>query len=174
MLFFCLFLLLSVLTVFLCAPVVIRYTRDDRDVLSFHFVFFSVSFFKGSDGEKKKKRKRAKKDGAGAPRVFLRALQSLRPKGRLCLYSLPMPKALAPDRAAFLTGIYLFLASALSAPFGYMTTDPLLNTKTQTTAPLDLRLQIRTFAFLYTFLMFLVHYQQEKEAKRTHGRNKNE
>ena len=174
MLFFCLFLLLSVLTVFLCAPVVIRYTRDDCGVLSFHFVFFSVSLFKGSNEEKKKKHKRSDKGSSGAPRAFLRALQSLRPKGRLCLYSLPIPKALAPDRAAFLTGIYLFSASALSAPFGYLTHDPLLNTKTHTAAPLDLRLQIRTFAFLYTFLVFLVHYKKEKEAKRTHGRNKNE
>lgn len=172
MVLFCLFLLIFSLTViFLLSPTVIRYARDKHGEISLHFVFFSLSFYGSSNGNKKKrtdKKGTKKRQTANAPRAVFRALMRAHPHIEICLYSLPLPTATSPDKAALLIGAYYALISAASLPFGRLTADPLLDAKTKPAAPLDCRIKIRTCDFLYTFLVFLVQYRKEKEAK-THG-----
>ncbi len=177
MVLFCLFLLsLSLTAIFLLSPIVIRYTKETQGELSLHFVFFSLSFCKSSNGdEKKPKRKKAKKKTAAAivPLSIFRALMLAHPHAEICLYSLPLPPVAAPDRVALLMGSYHALISAFSLPIGRLTSAPLLHAKTNPCATIDCRIKFRTFAFLHTFLIFLAQYRKEKEAK-THGRNENE
>jgi hypothetical protein len=123
---------------------------------------------------RKEEKKRTDKKGtkkrqtANAPRAVFRALMRAHPHIEICLYSLPLSTATSPDKAALLIGAYYALISAASLPFGRLTADPLLDAKTKPAAPLDCRIKIRTCDFLYTFLVFLVQYRKEKEAK-THG-----
>lgn len=179
MAFFCLIVLfLSLLTLFLFSPVVIRYAKGTEGAISFHFVFFSFSLSKKAardeKGRKKKPtRKKKEEKNASVPRAFLRALEHTAINGRICIQSLPFPASLSPDRAALITGGYYFLISVLAIPFGQLTCDPLLNARTNLSAKIDLRLQMRAYAFLHTFLVFLAQYRKEKEAMK-HGRNKNE
>ena len=175
MVLFCLFsLFLSLMMIFLLSPVVIRYARDTEGVLSLHFVFFSLSFYKArKEGEGAKAEEKEVSEGKrpGVPRAVFHALRYARRRAEICLYSLPIPQIFTPDRAALLSGTYYALISAFSI-LGRITTDPLLDAKTQPNATIDCRIKIRTFALLYTFLIFLVQYRKEKEAMK-HGRHEN-
>ena len=179
MAFFCLIaLFLSLFALFLFSPVVIRYAKDTEGALSFHFVFFSFSLSKKAaadekGGKKKKARKKNGEKSARAPRAFLRALEHTAERAQICIQSLPFPASLSPDRAALITGGYYFLISVLAIPFGQLTCDPLLNARTKPSARIDLRLKMRAYAFLHTFLVFLAQYRKEKEAMK-YGRNENE
>ena len=165
-----LFVFFSVLTVFLFSPVVVRYTKDDNRTLAFHFVFFSVSLLWKKD-QKKEEKKNNKKSGDSRG-ALKKALGYAAPRSALYIQSVPLPGGLSPDRAAVLSGLYWFAIALLCAPFKGPTENPLSKTRDGNCAPLDLRLKIRFYAFLHTFLVFLAQYKKRGEKK--HGRNKNE
>ena len=160
-----LFTFLSVLTVLLFSPVVVRYTKDDSRTLAFHFIFFSVSLLWEKD-QKKEKQKKSKKSGDSRG-ALKKALKYAAPRSALYIQSVPLPQALSPDRAAVLSGLYWFVIAILSAPFGRPTKNPLPKTRDGDRAPLDIRLKIRFYAFLHTFLVFLAQYKKRGEKK--HG-----
>ncbi len=168
--FFCIFfMLISVLTVFLFSPVVIRYTKGNERHLAFHFVFFSFSLLWKTEEGKKKDRRKKRTDSQQA---LKRALRYVAPRSTIYIHSLPLPEALTPDRAAVLSGLYWFLISILSIHFKESQRNPLPKTRDGDCAAFDIRLKTSSYTFLHTFLVFLAKYKKRKGKQ--HGRNEDE
>lgn len=178
-LYLLLFLLLLLTALF--SPIVIRYEKGDARTLSLHFVFFSLALIgknksdeeQGKEAEKKAAKKGEKKGEKPSSRAILRAIKYAAPRGTLCIYSLPFPACESPFWGAIGMGGYYILLGLLTAPFGRRTNDPLLTARDEGAAT-DLRLRLRLYAFLYTFLVYLVQYRKEKEARAAYGGKQNE
>ena len=178
-LYLLLFLLLLLTVLF--SPIVIRYEKEDTRTLTLHFVFFSLALIgknkseaeKEDAAEEEQTAEKKKKRGTPSSRAILRAIKYAAPRGTLCIYSLPFPALESPFWGAITAGGYYFLLGLLTAPFGRRTDDPLLKAKDQRAAT-DLRLRLRLYAFLYTFLVYLAQYRKEKEAKAAYGGEQNE
>ena len=171
-----LFVLLCILLLLLYSPVVIRYTKDTRAALVVHFVFFSVTLMKKAakkaekkpqSGEKKSK-KENKKD------ALLHALRYAFPRATVSVQSLPMPAVEDPFFFGIALGGYYTLVSLILSLFGRRTSDPLLSVKKEEITALDVRFEMRFYAFLHTFLVYLTQYKKEKNTRSIYGRNENE
>lgn len=169
------FVLLCICLLCLFSPVVIRYTKDGSATLTVHFVFFSLLLMKKTateektkaDGEKKQRRQN-KKDALQS------ALRYALPRATVSVQALPLPTVEDPFYNGILLGGYHALLALILSLFGRRTDDPLLFAKNEAKAALDVRFQMRFYAFLHTFLVYMAKYRKEKEAEGIHGRNENE
>ncbi len=167
-LLYLLILSMAALTLLL-SPVAVRYAKDGGRLLSFHFVFFSFSLIWPQREEQKKKEKGRGGTGGNA---LKRALRYAMPRTGIFIRALPIESALSPDRAAILSGLYSALAALISVPFAGLCSDPLPTVRDGDRATLDIRFKIRSYALLYTFLVFLAQYRKERSKR--NGRNEDE
>ncbi len=170
------FVLLCIGITLLLSPVVIRYTKGESACLTVHFVFGSVRIFKKSEKNEAEKNSRTKKKEKKRTRnsAPMRALRHVIPRSVVHIGSLPFPTVLSPTLMGVGIGAYYSLLSIVLAKFKYCTSDPLLAIKKEDAPALDIRFRVRLYTFLHTFLIYLVHYRKEKEAKRVYVGNKNE
>lgn len=173
------FVLLCIGLTLLFSPVVIRYTKDKRSYLVVHFVFFSVTLSRKTAAEKEKERKKKKESGqksgrSAKGRAVLRALRYAVPRTTVCVQSLPLPTALPAFWVGIGTGVYYSVLAFFLSHFDRYTSEPLLSLKNEETAAIDLCFQMRFYTFLHTFLIYLVQYRKEKEARISHVGNENE
>ena len=174
MLFAYLFLLLGLCITILLSPVIIQYEKDKEAALRLHFVFFSLSFSKSGEKTQDKVPHNSKKSKRRASMRALRsALRRALPHCTVHIRSLPLIEADSPFTTAMLTGTCFFLISLCLSCFGRCAQAPLLAESKKNSAPLNLQIKIRFRVFLHTFLVYLVQYKKEKEAK-GYGRNEDE
>ncbi len=170
-----LFVLLCLTVLLFYSPVVIRYTKDTRAYLVVHFVFFSLTLMK-----KAAKKNERKTDGETKPKkeskkeALLYALRYAFPRATVSVQSLPIPTMQNPFFTGIALGGYYTVVALLLSLFGRRTSDPLLSVRKEEIRALDVRFQMRFYAFLHTFLVYLAQYKKERKARSIYGRNENE
>ena len=170
-----LFVLLCILLLLLFSPVVIRYTKDTRAALVVHFVFFSVTLMKKTEKKTRQAESGAKKSkNKNKKDALLYALRYAFPRTTVSAQSLPMPTLENPFYSGIALGGYYTLVSLLLSLFGRQTSDPLLSVRKEDVKALDVRFEMRFYAFLHTFLIYLTKYKKEKNVRSIYGRNENE
>ena len=178
MLFSTLFFLLGLCITVYVSPIVIRYENAERASFSLHFVFFSLHLSKkerkaDKSEENTESKETAKRKKGMHKAAVLSALRYALPRTTVCVQSLPTFSLSSPFYTGIGLGVYYFLLSILLAPFGERSDKAFLCLKNQT-ATADIQFKLRFYTFLHTFLVYLVKYKKEKEAKKIHVGNKNE
>ena len=163
------FLLLCILTLLLLSHVVLRFSKGEQASLSIHFVFLSIKLRRGDTAERRSKKKRNSQ--AKARGAFFRALRYALPRTTVYIARLPLPTAEDPFLPAIAAGGYHFLLSILLAPFKKRASQPLLESREDGEATLDLQFRMPFYAFLHTFLIYMAQYRKEKEAENFYGRS---